>query len=81
MSVYKIRFGTPEEWVPTKFAPESLLPVTELTPANARRSRQAPSREGSGYTYSRDINVLTLTDKTKSVCSYRYEIAGRVQIQ
>ncbi len=46
MSVYKIRFGTPEEFVPSKFAPAPKCEVIEDTPEAARNIRFSTSKRG-----------------------------------
>ncbi len=47
MSVYKIRFGQPEEFVPSKFAPAPRCEILEETPEEAKNIRFSVSRRGS----------------------------------
>ena len=46
MSVYKIRYGTPEEFVPTRFAPTPACEVLEQTPDAAKAIRFTTTRRG-----------------------------------
>ena len=46
MSVYRLRYGTPEKTVPSAFAPEPLCAVSEEPPEEARRIAFTLSRRG-----------------------------------
>ena len=46
MSVYKIRYGTPEEIVPTKFAPAPKCDIIEGMPEGAEKMIFSTSRRG-----------------------------------
>lgn len=47
MSVYKIRYGTPEEFVPSKFAPTPKCPIIEEIPDGAKNIRFKTNRRGT----------------------------------
>ena len=46
MSVYRLRYGTPEKTVPSAFAPKPLCAVSEEPPEEARRIAFTLSRQG-----------------------------------
>lgn len=46
MSIYKIRYGTPEELVPTKFAPQSKVNVTELASESVSAIKAIKNKRG-----------------------------------
>lgn len=46
MSVYKIRYGTPEEFVPSRFAPSPKCEVKDETPNEAKEIRFSTSKRG-----------------------------------
>lgn len=46
MSIYKIRYGTPEEFVPSRFAPTPACEVLDETPEEAQNIRFTTTRRG-----------------------------------
>lgn len=46
MSVYRLRYGTPEKTVPSAFAPKPLCAVSEEPPEEARRISFTLSHRG-----------------------------------
>ncbi len=46
MSVYKIRYGVPEELVPTRFAPHSLVEIKEIDPVSVREINGIKTKRG-----------------------------------
>ncbi len=56
--IYRLTLGTPEQHVPTAYAPASLVPVTALQPYQVPQLRFSTSRRGCKL-------VLPLTENTK----------------
>ncbi|MBP3917921.1 MAG: glycoside hydrolase [Clostridia bacterium] len=54
MSIYKVRYGTPEEFVPTRFAPKPKCSITEGLPQGAPNIDCAFSRRGTKITFPID---------------------------
>ena len=70
MSVYKIRLGTPESFVPTRFAPPSRLPVEERAP-------EAVPSCLAGLTYSvstRGVKITLPVDNSISLYGFGLQL-------
>lgn len=66
MSVYKIRYGTPEEFVPTKFAPSPLCEVMEKTPDEATNIKFRTTNRG--------VEVLIPTDPNAGIYGFGLQL-------